>query len=81
MGGHLGTVPLPHSYPEASRAQDRDSQWHHFHIPSHLKLPQPLGRPEEEVLIKDPKLGRRVKRFQGGVAIHCHLLAPVLSPA
>lgn len=78
--GHLGRVPLPHSYPGASRAQDRDSRWHHFHIPSHLRLPRPLERPEEEIL-KGPEVGRRMEKFQRGVAIHCHLDSPQPEPA
>lgn len=30
--------------------------------------------------MKDPEAGRKMKEFQGDVAINCHLTAPGLSP-
>lgn len=38
-------------------------------------------RLEEEILIKGPEVGRRMEKFQGGVAIHCHLRSPQPEPA
>lgn len=47
-----------------------------------LLIPAFLGPPErpEEVLIKDPEVGRKTEGFQGGMAISCHLIATSLSP-
>lgn len=39
-------------------------------IPPQLALL--LGRPEKEVLVKDPEVERRMEGFQGGVAVGCH---------
>lgn len=79
--GHLGRVPslIPTRKPAEPRTETPSGITSTSLLTS--GFPGLRERPGEEVLIQDPEVGRRMEKFLGGVATHCHLHSPLPEPA